>query len=155
HRGSGLLAWGRALPGCATWACKSMRVIIEAAPLSITSGGVARYTTELSLALARSFPDDEFFLISDQAFRMPAGASRNLKRGGAQRNAAERRWWLWGLGREARRLNAGLIHGPDFAVPYLPLRPSVLTLHDLSPWMNPEWHDGANRVRVRTLVLLK
>src|SRR5215831_11948545 len=133
----------------------SMRVAIEAGPLILASGGLARYTTELSLALSRSFPDDEFFLVSDQPFRMPAGAPGNLKRGGAPRTAAERRWWLWGLEREASRLNAGLIHGPDFAVPYLPLRPSVLTLHDLSPWMDPEWHNGANRVRVRTPVLLK
>src|ERR1039458_6054961 len=43
-----------------------MRVAIEAASLSLTSGGLARYTSELSLALARSFPADEFYLISDQ-----------------------------------------------------------------------------------------
>ena len=32
------------------------------------------------------------------------------------------------------RLNCDVFHGTDFSVPYLPLRPSVLTLHDLSPW---------------------
>jgi glycosyltransferase involved in cell wall biosynthesis len=48
-----------------------------------------------------------------------------------------------------------VIHGPDFAVPYLPLRPSVLTLHDLSPWMDPHWHQSAGRVKRRTPVLLK
>ena len=51
-----------------------MRVAIEAASLALTSGGLARYTSELSLALARGFPDDEFYLVSDQAFSMPAGA---------------------------------------------------------------------------------
>ncbi len=51
-----------------------MRVAIEAASLGLSSGGLARYTAELSLALARSFPDDEFFLVSDQPFRMPPGA---------------------------------------------------------------------------------
>ncbi len=30
-----------------------------------------------------------------------------------------------------------LFHGTDFSVPYLPLRPSVMTLHDLSPWLDP------------------
>src|ERR1035441_3584746 len=49
-----------------------MRVAIEAASLGLSSGGLARYTSELSLALARRFPDDEFFLVSDQPFRMPA-----------------------------------------------------------------------------------
>src|ERR1700730_18612409 len=131
-----------------------MRVAIEAASLGLSSGGLARYTCELSLALARCFPDDEFFLVSDQPFHMPAGAPFNLKPGGGPRNAVERRWWLWGLTREMSRLGADLVHGPDFAVPYIPRRPSVLTLHDLSPWMDARWHHAAKRVRRRTPVLL-
>ena len=132
-----------------------MRVAIEATPLTLTSGGLLRYTTELSLALARGFPEDEFFLVSDQPFSMPAAAPPNLKRGGGPRNAAERRWWLWGLARESARLAADVVHGPDFAVPYLARRPSVLTLHDLSPWMDHRWHHAAGRVRRRTPVLLE
>lgn len=131
-----------------------MRVAIEAASLGLSSGGLARYTGELSLALARCFPGDEFFLVSDQPFRMPEDPPPNLKRGGGPRNALERHWWIWGLDREMGRLGADLIHGPDFAVPYLPRRPSVLTLHDLSPWMDRRWHHAAKRVRRRTPVLL-
>src|SRR5882672_11415310 len=77
-----------------------MRVAIEAGPLALSSGGLSRYTTELSLALARTFPEDEYFLVSDQDFQMPARAPSNLKRGGGPRNAIERRWWLWGIARE-------------------------------------------------------
>jgi glycosyltransferase involved in cell wall biosynthesis len=132
-----------------------MRVVIEATPLSLSSGGLARYTSELSLALARRFPQDEFLLASDQPFAAPASAPDNLQCGAGPRRALERRWWLWGLGREAARWSADVIHGPDFAVPYLPLRPSVLTLHDLSPWMDPRWHQSAGRVKRRTPVLLK
>jgi glycosyltransferase involved in cell wall biosynthesis len=132
-----------------------MRVAIEAAALSLSSGGLARYTGELSLALARCFPDDFFYLISDQPFSLPPEAPPNLARGGGPRNAIERRWWLWGIGNEMRRLGADLVHGPDFAVPYLGRRPSVLTLHDLSPWMNERWHHAAGRVRRRTPVLLE
>src|ERR1039457_866780 len=85
-----------------------MRVAIEAASLSLSSGGLARYTCELSLALGRCFPEDEFFLVSDQPFRMPSPAPANLKCGGGPRNAMERRWWLWGLAREMGRLGADL-----------------------------------------------
>ncbi len=131
-----------------------MRVAIEAATLTMTSGGLARYTSELSLALARCFPDDEFYLVSDQPFSMPRDAPGNLRRGGGPRNAMERRWWLWGLPREMARLGADLVHGPDFAVPYLLRRPSVLTIHDLSPWLDVRWHHAAERVRRRTPVLL-
>lgn len=132
-----------------------MRVVLEAASLAISGGGLSRYTDELSLALARCYPKDEFFLASDQPFRLPANAPLNLRRGGGPRNALERRWWLWGLSREASRLDADVIHGPDFSVPYLPLRPSVLTLHDLSPWLDAHWHHDAGRVKRRTPVLLK
>ena len=132
-----------------------MRVAIEAASLGLSSGGLARYTAELSLALARLFPDDEFFLLSDQPFRMPPGSPSNLQRGGGPRNSMERRWWLWGLAREMSRLGADLVHGPDFAVPYIPRRPSVLTLHDLSPWMKAAWRPAVRRLRRRTPILLE
>jgi glycosyltransferase involved in cell wall biosynthesis len=132
-----------------------MRVAIEAGSLALSSGGLARYTSELSLALANSFPGDEFYLVSDQPFAMPPKAPANLRKGGGPRGLLERRWWLWGLPRELARLGADLVHGPDFSVPYLKRRPSVLTLHDLSPWMNPAWHHAARRVRRRTPVLLE
>jgi len=132
-----------------------MRVAIEAASLSLSSGGLARYTSQLSLALARYRADDDFFLISDQPFSMPEGAPANLKRGTGPRNAVERRWWLWGMAQELNRIGADVVHGPDFAVPYLARRPSVMTLHDMSPWLDPAWHDGAGRVMRRTPLLLK
>jgi len=131
-----------------------MRVAIDATPLTLSSGGLRRYTVELSRALALRFPEDEFFLISDQPFQMPPDAPPNLRRGGGPRHPAERRWWLWGLSREIERLRAALFHGTDFAVPYLRRRPSVLTLHDLSPWMHAAWHSGADRVRRRTPFLI-
>jgi glycosyltransferase involved in cell wall biosynthesis len=132
-----------------------LRAAIEATPLTLSSGGLQRYTTELSLALARTYPEEEFYLVSDRSFSMPAGAPGNLLRGGGPRNFLERRWWSCGLPRELSRLGADLVHGPDFAVPYMCRRPSVLTLHDLSPWMDPHWHRAAGRVRWRTPVLLK
>jgi len=137
-----------------------VRVVLEAAPLALSSGGLSRYTAELSLALARCYPEDDFFLVSDQPFPLPGtawpeNAPPNLVRGRKPSNALERRWWLWGLSREAARLRAGVIHGPDFSVPYLPLRPSVLTLHDLSPWLKAGWHYAAGRVKRRAPVLLR
>jgi glycosyltransferase involved in cell wall biosynthesis len=132
-----------------------MRVALDATPLTLSSGGLRRYTEQLSLALAETFPGDEFLLVSDQPFIMPAGAPPNLQRGGGPRNRCEHRWWLWGLDRELGRLDAALFHGTDFGAPYLPRRAAVLTLHDLSPWMDPAWHAGANRVRRRAPWLMK
>lgn len=131
------------------------KIALDAGPLSVASGGVRRYTEELSRALAESFPEDEFWLLSDQPFLAPKGSHANLKTGGGPRNLLERRWWLWGLQAEISRIGIELFHGTDFAVPYLPIRPSVMTLHDLSPWMDSSWHSEADRVRNRTPMLLR
>ena len=57
-----------------------MRVLLEAASLSLSSGGLARYTSELSLALARCFSEDEFILASDQPFeRLKEAASSSTR----------------------------------------------------------------------------
>jgi len=132
-----------------------MKIALDATPLTVASGGVRRYTEELARALAENYPDDEFWLLSDQPFPLPQPALPNLKTGHGPRNALERRWWLWGLQGEISRLRIDVFHGTDFSVPYLRLRPSVLTLHDLSPWMDPSWHKYSDRVRKRTPMLLR
>jgi glycosyltransferase involved in cell wall biosynthesis len=114
-----------------------MRAGIDATPLTISSGGIRRYTEELARALTQTFPADEFVLIAERP-----------------RNFLERRWWLWGLNRELVRQRLEVFHGTNFAVPYLPLRPSVLTLHDLSLWMDRGWHVNGSRDRRRTPFLL-
>ncbi|MFN3324230.1 MAG: glycosyltransferase family 4 protein [Bryobacteraceae bacterium] len=131
-----------------------MRVVIDGTPLTVPTGGVARYTAELSRALAGCFPEDEFRLVSDQPFPMPAQAA-NLKQGSRPGRWFERRWWSCGLPRELMRSRADVFHGTDFSVPYIPVRPSVMTLHDLSPWLDPSWHRDAARVRQRTPILLR
>ena len=132
-----------------------VKIALDATPLTIPTGGERRYTTELSRALAETFPEDEFWLLSDQPFDHPAPDITNLKTGLGPRNPMERRWWLWGLQSEIARLGIDVFHGTDFAVPYLPARPSLLTLHDLSPWLDPAWHVHADRVRNRTPMLLR
>jgi glycosyltransferase involved in cell wall biosynthesis len=131
-----------------------MKIALDATPLTVPSGGVRRYTEELTRALAQTSPGDQFWLLSDQAFTVPFSRS-NVKTGHGPRNMLERRWWSWGLQGEISRLGIDVFHGTDFAVPYLPLRPSVMTLHDLSPWMDPSWHAESDRVRRRTPMLLR
>ncbi len=132
-----------------------LRIAIDATPLTVPTGGIARYTAELASALAAQFPEDEYWLVSDQSWDGGPSAP-NLRRAGPPGNWITRRWWLAGLPLELARQRIAVFHGSDFAVPYLPVVPSVMTLHDLSPW-----HEGdrralaAQRIRRRTPYLLR
>jgi glycosyltransferase involved in cell wall biosynthesis len=118
-----------------------MKVGLDATPLAAPAGGIRRYLVELSAALGRVFAGDEYVLLTDQP-APPPGAW------------FARRWWSIGLPLELARRGIDVFHGVDFAVPYVPLCPSVLTLHDLSPWMDPAWHCAAGRVRRRAPALI-
>ncbi|MFB3776967.1 MAG: glycosyltransferase family 4 protein [Bryobacteraceae bacterium] len=131
-----------------------MRVALDATPLTLATGGTARYVRELSLALALEFSADDFLLLSDQPFEPPSACPTNLRSGRHPRRWIEKRWWLYGVSREASRSHADVFHGTHFVAPWLPLRPTVVTLHDLSPWLNPAWRKDAGFVRRRAPILL-
>ena len=130
-----------------------MIAALDATPLTLTSGGLARYVSELSLALAREFPEDTYALLSDQPFELPLGSPPNLIAGPELKG---RRWWLRGVRKAISSVRAQVFHGTNFEVPWLGSVPSILTIHDLSPWRDTAWHgSGADRVRSRTPWLLR
>ena len=132
-----------------------MHAALDATPLTLSSGGLRRYTLELSLALAREFPEDRFTLLSDQVFEKPSGSPSNLAADYGTPGPVRRRWWTVGATLTMRRIGACVFHGTNFEVPYAGTRPSVLTLHDLSPWKTEPWGAGSARVRHRTPWLLR
>lgn len=129
--------------------CRNIRVALDAGPLVLSSGGLLRYVSELSCALSHAFPEDEFVLLSDQPFSVPSEGGANLRAGSPPNTWWEKRWWFWGANRAIKQHGIQVFHGTDFAVPYRAKAPSVLTLHDLSPWKEKAWHTGADRVRTR------
>jgi len=132
----------------------AVTIALDATPLTVSTGGVGRYTLELARALASEYPEDQYWLLSDQSIRVSHGLP-NLHVGNGPQNPAERKWWAWGLNREMARHGVELFHGTGYSVPYVPRRPSVMTLHDLSPWLDPAWQPHASRVRRRTPRLLR
>lgn len=121
-----------------------MRIALDATPLVIPTGGIRRYFDELAAALARAFAGDEIVPLSDQEPHRNGTSARWTGR-----------WWSLGLPVELRRRGVDVFHGVDFAVPYLPVCPTVMTLHDLSPWMDAPWQAAAERVRRRTPALMR
>lgn len=115
-----------------------MRVALDAEPLTLTSGGLKRYVEELTQALRAEYPQDEYLYLPHL------------------RNFLERRWWLYGAERASAKLQVDVYHGTNFAIPFFARRPTVLTVHDLSPWRETRWHSSvaAARIRRRTLFYL-
>lgn len=111
-----------------------MKVALDATPLALENGGLRRYTEELGAALRAEFSDDEFILVPSRSTG---------------------KWWSCVLPYDLVRRRFALFHGTNFEVPYVPVCPSVMTLHDLSPWLEPAWHVNAGRVRRRTPILMR
>jgi glycosyltransferase involved in cell wall biosynthesis len=130
-----------------------MRVALDATPLTVPTGGVTRYLVELRRALEECFPEDCYQFLSDQPVpRRPEWPAHWTT---PPPGAFASKWWSLGLPRTLRQLRMDVFHGTDFSVPYLRACPSVLSLHDLSPWRDAGWHIGADRVRQRTPWLLR
>lgn len=120
-----------------------MRAALDATPLVGPVGGIRRYTAELASALVKAYPLDRYELVTDQHHDGVMSPSLT---------GVDRHWWLIGLPRYLRRHSVDVFHGTDFSVPYLPVCPSVMTVHDLSPW---RFRDASPRVRRRTPWLLR
>lgn len=117
-----------------------MILALDSTPLTAAPGGIARYTAKLLEALRACFPDDRVLALTDQ---------------GAGLGPLRRQWWSAGLPLALREERADVFHGTDFAVPYVPVCPTVMTIHDLSPW-RAEFHAATSgRVRRRTPWLLR
>ncbi len=131
-----------------------MRIAIDATPLTCATGGIRRYVVELTRALALHSADDEIVLLTDQdGWEIPEKLRglANVQAPPARSHRLRAKWWSAGLPAALARHRIDVFHGTDFAVPYLPLRPSVLTVHDLSPWKEPPLGAvGSGRVRSRT-----
>ena len=133
-----------------------MRVLLDGGPLTVATGGIRRYVEELSVALAARNPADEMHVAADR----PLEEAARLREAGICVHDEppvgwNRRWWLIGLPRLCRRLDITVFHGTDFTVPLRHRIPTVMTIHDLSPWLSREWQPAARRIRRRTPWMLR
>ena len=110
-----------------------MNVALDATPLTVSTGGIQRYTLQLQRGLTLEFPAERFELLAPKPGR----------------------WWSIGLPLALKHGKFDLFHGTDFAVPYLPTVPTVMTVHDLSPWLPAFQPETSGRVRRRTPWLLR
>ena len=131
------------------------RVLVDLLFLTGTKGGMETYVSRLYGAMPRSSGFDFTALISREAEALdlswfPGEIVRSGIRGD------DRVAWAVGelrsVSRWARRTDADLIHSPANVGPIRSGTPVVLTVHDLLPFVHPEWVPGRHAAALRWLV---
>jgi glycosyltransferase involved in cell wall biosynthesis len=138
-----------------------MRIGLDGYPLVWPKTGVAHYTLELALELARLAPAHSFELIAPAAYPPEVleqiNQAPNLRAVSVKTNIITRRWWAVGLPRYLRRSPVDLFHGTNYEVPLRNRERNVLTVHDLSVFSYPETHDRriGRRARRRLPIMIR
>jgi glycosyltransferase involved in cell wall biosynthesis len=128
-----------------------VKVALDASAIPDPPGGAGRYVLALAGALARR--DDVDLTVvtrTGDAGRWPppvaarAPSLRPVRLG----------WEQVGLPRVVRGLGADVHHGPHYTMPLALGLPAVVTIHDLSFFTHPEWHQRTKvaffRAAIRT-----
>jgi len=114
---------------------------VSAVPEQLTGAGV--YTTELARALARCDGVDLVLASrTDDSERWRVIAPTADLHAVAARTRPARLVWEQTLGpRLADKLSVDLWHGPHYTMPVRVRVPAVVTVHDLTFFDHPEWHE--------------
>ena len=110
--------------------------------------GAGQYTLCLASALARR-PDLDLTLISRRSDRERWGEtapSAHLVPAAPRRRPLRLAWEQVALPGLVRRLGASVHHGPHYTMPERSSVPAVVTVHDLSFFEAPQWHDRSKVV---------
>lgn len=125
-----------------------MRIGLDGIPLGEIKTGVGHYTFELARSLACIAPEDEFELISPFPYVVASGDESeqtlpsNLRVIQANVNQlSRRRWWSIGLPLHLKQAAFDLFHGTNYNVPLWNRCPTIVTIHDLSLFLQPETHE--------------
>jgi glycosyltransferase involved in cell wall biosynthesis len=138
-----------------------MRVALDGFPLSAPKTGVGHYTFELARTLAEISPNDTFELISPFPFtdtviqELQQTALPNLIL--SNPTGYRRRWWAIGLPLFLRQNSFDVFHGTNYDVPLWSRKRNVLTIHDLSLQLHPQFHEAKliRRARKRLPLMIR
>lgn len=128
-----------------------MRVALDASAIPDPPGGAGRYVLALAAELSRRH-DVDLTVVSrvGDAGRWPAPVAAKAPAVRPVRLG----WEQVGLPRVVRDLRVDVHHGPHYTTPLALGLPSVVTIHDLSFFTHPEWHQRTKvaffRAAIRT-----
>jgi alpha-1,3-rhamnosyl/mannosyltransferase len=139
-----------------------MRVALDGQPLLAPLTGVGHYTRQLVQALARLGEDERYYVLAPYPLRIvKRRAPRPLGFTEPNVELIVPGWWTTARARLQRRLgrdaelNCGIdppcdvFHATNNIFPYrVPAAHRVLTIHDLTLLLFPEWHPADRRARM-------
>jgi len=125
-----------------------LRLTLDVSAVPDNPVGAGQYTLHLASALSRR-PDLDLILIGRRGDRerwtQAASGARLVSAAPAQR-PIRLAWEQLALPGLVRRLDASVHHGPHYTMPELSSVPMVVTVHDLSFFEAPQWHDRSKVV---------
>ena len=122
-----------------------MRVALDVSAVPVRVAGAGRYVVELARRLPRRDVATTLVSRRDDVARWrelaPNAATVHglVPRGRVARLAYEA--WVLGATRTARDVDVW--HSPHYTMPHRGASPTVVTVHDLTFFTNPEWHERA------------
>jgi len=123
-----------------------MRVALDAIPLVAAKTGIGHYTDALAQSLASIHTDHQYILLSpfDFPFHAGNGMPPNLSKQFFPVRSVFRKWWLAGLPAMLRISPLDVFHGTNYCIPVFSPCPTVVTIHDLSLFTQPQTHEDEN-----------
>jgi glycosyltransferase involved in cell wall biosynthesis len=127
----------------------ALRVLVDATDVPTDRGALGRYVdgligalvgTGVDLAVACQRADDERYA------RLAPGAKIVAGPVGLGHRSERHAWEQTGLPVVAEQVGADVIHMPNYSMPLRPGRPTVVTIHDLSFFTDPDRYSEINAV---------
>jgi len=115
----------------------ALRVGFDGRAFGSPAAGVRRYAGELVRALVALGEPVELVALGGLAADVPSGIAHVE---GARHPPSNAGWTLVGLPRTAARARVDVIHSPAYTAPFWAAVPVVVTIHDISYEVHPEWY---------------
>lgn len=120
-----------------------MRVALDVSAVPEQLTGAGRYVVELAKRLPGAGVEVTLVARRGDEERWRAWSAADVT-GIVPRGRASRLWYeAWSLGTSAPARAAAVWHGPHYTMPHRGSTPTVVTIHDLTFFTHPHWHEAA------------
>lgn len=120
-----------------------MRVALDVSAVPAQLTGAGRYVVELAKRLPGTGRDITLVARRGDEERWRACSDAHVT-GVVPHGRAARLWYeAWRLGTSAPAKAANVWHGPHYTMPHRGTTPTVVTIHDLTFFTHPHWHEAA------------